>query len=62
VCDRAAKLHAALNRLANTSDKVAAREAAHALLAASELALEDDPWFRFHRSAMEAVATLSEAG
>jgi hypothetical protein len=61
VCDRAAKLYAALNRLANAADKAAAWDAALALLAASELALEEDPWFRFHRSATEAVATLSEA-
>jgi hypothetical protein len=61
VCDRAAKLDAALTRLANAEDKPAACEAARALAAASQLALEDDPWFRFHRAANEAVATLCAA-
>ena len=61
VCDRAAKLYAALNRLANAGDKAAAWDAARALVAASELALEEDPWFRFHRNATEAAATIAEA-
>ena len=61
ICDRGAKLSAGLTRLANASDKPAACEAARALLTASEGALEEDPWFRFHRAASEAVAALCPA-
>src|SRR5829696_7641665 len=51
VCDRSAKLVAGLTRLANAADTPAAYAAARALLVASELALAEDPWFRFHRAA-----------
>ena len=61
VCDRSAKLNAAITRVANAADKPAACAAARALLAASELALEQDPWFRFHQTATEVAATLCEA-
>src|SRR5215204_3865890 len=54
LCDRSAKLIAALTRLAEAADKPAAYAAARALLAASELALAEDPWFRFYRTANEA--------
>ena len=60
-CHRAAKLFAALSRLANAGNRPAARDAARALVAESELALEEDPWFRFYRAAAEAQATLCEA-
>jgi len=52
---------AAVTRLADAADKTAACVAARALLAVSKQALEEDPWFRFHRAATEAVATLCEA-
>jgi hypothetical protein len=61
VCARSAKLNAAISRLTNAPNKPAACAAARALLGESELALEADPWFRFHRAATEAVATLCEA-
>ena len=61
VCDRAAKLHTALARLWNAYDKAAACDAAHELLEESLQALEEDPWFRFHRAAAEAEATLCKA-
>ena len=61
VCDRAAKLSAGLDRLSNATDKSAACEASRALLTASEQALEEDPWFRFHQAATAAAATLCEA-
>ena len=61
ICDRSAKLNAAVTRLANAADKPAACAAARALHLASARALEEDPWFRFHHAATEAVATLCEA-
>lgn len=61
VCDRAAKLHAALARLRSAGDTLTVSAAARSLLVESELALEDDPWLRFHRAATEAAATLAEA-
>jgi len=61
VCHRSAKVDAAVTRLADAADKTAACVAARALLAVSTQALEEDPWFRFHRAATEAVATLCEA-
>jgi hypothetical protein len=61
ICDRGAKLEAALSRLVNAPDRPAACDAARALLAASELALEEDPWFRFYRAASHAVTTICEA-
>jgi hypothetical protein len=61
VGDLSARLNAALTRLADAADKPAACAAARALLRASELALEEDPWFRFHGAATKAVATLCEA-
>ena len=60
-CHRSAKVDAAVTRLADAADKTAACVAARALLAVSKQALEEDPWFRFHRAATEAVATLCEA-
>ena len=61
ICDRSATLHAGVTRLANAADKPAACAAARALATAAEQALEEDPWFRFHHAATEAVATLCEA-
>ena len=61
LCDRSAKLRVALSRLANASDKEAACSAARALVAESELALHEDPWFRFYRAATDAVSTVCEA-
>ena len=61
VCDRSAELNAAVARLAGAVDKPAACVAARAVLAASKLVLEQNPWFRFHQAATEAVATLCEA-
>jgi len=61
VCDRSARLHAAVNRLADASDRTTACVAARAVVTASKLALDNDPWFRFHRAAADAVATLCEA-
>lgn len=61
VCDRSARLHAAIARLVDAGDKAAACTAARALRAASELALEEDAWFRFHRAAAEAVTALCPA-
>src|SRR5690349_6520599 len=58
VCDRAAKLQAAITRLVNAPDTATACSAAHALLHASELALREDPWFRFYLAATEAVAVV----
>jgi hypothetical protein len=61
LCDRSAKLNAAVTRLAHAADKPQACAAARALLTAAELALHEDPWVRFHAAATEAVATLCEA-
>jgi hypothetical protein len=48
MCDRAAKLHAALKHIVET-DASARPAALAALLQASKLALAEDPWLRFHR-------------
>ena len=61
VCNRSATLHAALTGFCNADNRAAARAAARRLLDESELALEEDPWFRFHRAASEAEATLGRA-
>lgn len=58
VCDRSAKLFAALTKLAGAADQAAACAAARRLVSASSLALAEDPWDRFHRAAMQAEATL----
>ena len=58
ICDRAAKLHAALTQLSHAADRAAACAAARALFTASEQALDHDPWLRFHHAAGDALATV----
>ena len=58
VCDRSAKLFAALTQLAEAGDAATACAAARRLVLASSLALDEDPWVRFHRAASQANATL----
>lgn len=62
VCDRAAKLHASLHRITEAADAAHAREAVRALVRASELALQDDPWTRFHVAAMHMATVMGDAG
>ena len=62
VCDRAAKLHAAVHRITEAADAAQAREAVRALVRASELALQDDPWTRFHVAAMHIAAVVDGSG
>jgi hypothetical protein len=62
VCDRAAKLHASLHRITEAADTAQVREAVRALMRASELALQDDPWTRFHAAAMRMAAAVDGPG
>jgi hypothetical protein len=58
-CDRAAKLHAALHRLADADDHRDATQAATNLVASSAAALKEDPWMQFHIAALRMAAALN---
>ncbi len=62
VCDRAAKLHAGLHRIVDAADAAQAEAGARSLVDASQRALRDDPWMRFHEAALHLAASLERYG
>jgi len=58
VCDRAAKLHAIMMRISDAPDSMHARDSVAALVDASELAVSEDPWRRFHLAALHVAAAV----
>lgn len=61
VCDRAAKLHAGLHRVAEAVDIAQAQAGARSLVEASQQALLEDPWMRFHDAAVRLAASLERS-